>query len=108
MSDNFEYGEVKIANDILDQITREAVLEVAGVYVNDEGDLSQFSYKNPFKIETRVVNERIYVDLEINLKLGANIQKTVRKVQENVKRQLETMTGLEVSSVNVVVGKLLA
>ena len=41
------------------------------------------------------------VDIYVNIEFGESIPDTAFKIQENVKNTVETMTGLEVSTVNV-------
>jgi len=58
--------------------------------------------KNLSKGVKVTVNETsVAVDLALNLKYGYGIPEVSSKVQEKVKTAIETMTGLEVSLVNV-------
>ena len=52
------------------------------------------------------MNGFIIIDLNLVLNADVNVRKTIKNVQENVKRQVETMTGLKVKRVNVEVNSL--
>ena len=50
----------------------------------------------------RTLNEDYaIIDLNLSVEYGVKIPEVVGAVQENVKRTVETMTGLKVSSVNI-------
>ena len=46
------------------------------------------------------------VDIYVNIEFGESIPDTAFKIQENVKNTVETMTGLEVSQVNIQVQEI--
>ena len=52
-------------------------------------------------VRVKIDNDRIIVDLALELEYGVNIPKVSSKVQERVKTAIENMTGLEVGEVNV-------
>lgn len=103
MANTFKNGSVRIANDTLIVIAKSAAEEVYGVY--NSSDENPYSKDNQVKLQ--VLDSKISVDLDIALIDNVDVRKTVKKVQENVKRELEMMTGLEVSKVNVSVFKLM-
>ncbi|MDO4594348.1 MAG: Asp23/Gls24 family envelope stress response protein [Tissierellia bacterium] len=106
MTNSFKYGTVKIANEIIDVIARSAADEINGVYYVDDGR-EKFSKKNNTQVLTEIVNDKINVNLQVVLNSNVNVLETVENIQENVKRQLETMIGLEVENVNIKVLKLM-
>ena len=48
-----------------------------------------------------VIDGMVEICIAINLKYGYSVIETSKDVQEKIKHQIEGMTGLEVSSVNV-------
>lgn len=103
--DNKEVGEVKIADDVIAVIAEIAALEVEGVYAITGGknDIVQTirGKKASKGIKIEVSEHAVFVDLAIIVKYGIKIQDICLKVQEKVKNSIETMTGLDVQSVDV-------
>lgn len=103
MANTFKYGSVKIANETLEVIAKTSAEEVKGVYKSfDDG----FGKENDVQAKVVVNDSILTVDLNLVLVGNLDVRKTVKKIQENVKRQLEVMTGLEVKRVNVSISKL--
>lgn len=99
-------GEVKIAADVVAAIGSLAAGEVDGVD-SMSGKLTneimeKLGGKNTHKgIKVVMENGVVRVDMSLNMKYGYSIVKVTEKVQERVKQQIETMTGLRVAEVNV-------
>lgn len=100
MTRSFRFGSVKIANETIEAIARKATSEVNGVIENTK------SNKEAKNTKISVVDGSIIIDLNLLLSADVNVRKTIKSVQENVKRQVETMTGLSVKRVNVEVNSL--
>lgn len=104
--DNKGIGEVKIASDVVAIIAGLAATEVDGVYAM-AGNLtheltSRLGKKNLSKgVKIQMEGGVVHVDMMINVRYGYNIPKVSEQVQERVRGQIETMTGLIVSEVNV-------
>lgn len=97
----FKYGSVKIANETIETIAKTAASEVNGVV-----SLEDYS-KDKNKVSNILVNDGIVtINLNLVLRTDVNVRKTIKHVQENVKRQVETMTGLVVKKVNIQVESL--
>jgi len=99
-------GEVQVADEVITIIAGLAATEVEGVtsmYGNITKDLvSRLGIKNLSKgVRISVEEEKVSVDLALNLAYGYTIPEVSRKVQEKVKAAIENMTGLEVSGVNI-------
>lgn len=107
MSNTFKDGSVKIADEVLDQIAIQAANDVYGVYEenSDEGFIHSLQAKTA-KTSIRNVGGNLVIDLDLSLDKNVNVRKTVKKIQENVKNVVETMTGLSVSKINVNITKL--
>lgn len=111
MSDNIinegrEYGSVKISDDVVAIIAGVAATEipgVAGMSGGITGGITEMlGMKNLSKgIKVELGNEEVAVDIFIIVEYGSNITEIGKKVQENVKSSIETMTGLNVVEVNV-------
>lgn len=99
-------GEVRIADDVVAMIAGYAALETDGVSSlagNATGELlNRVGVKTLQKgAKVEVVDHVVSVELAVILCYGYNIPATSSKIQERVKSAIETMTGLEVSDVNI-------
>ena len=57
-------------------------------------------------LKNMVEEEKVTLDVVITVEYGMAIPEVCMKVQENVKNTVETMTGLEVSQVNIQVQEI--
>ncbi len=101
-----ETGSVRIANEVVSIISGLAATEVKGVAGMSGGVVDGFAEllkkKNLSKgVKVEVGEKQAAIDLFIIIEYGAKIPDTAYMVQENVKRAVESMTGLEVVEVNV-------
>ncbi|MCR5343005.1 MULTISPECIES: Asp23/Gls24 family envelope stress response protein [unclassified Butyrivibrio] len=99
-------ASVKIADDVVSKIAALAALEVEGVsamagnYTSE--NIEKASPKNIQKSSRIFVNEgRVRVDMSILMNYSYNIPATSKLVQDRVKSSIESMTGLDVTDVNV-------
>lgn len=104
--ENVNIGEVRVADEVVAIIAGLAATEVKGVCSmvgNITNELvSKLGMKNLSKGVKVTVNETsVSVELALNLDYGVSIPDVSAKVQDKVKTAIETMTGLEVSSVNI-------
>ena len=103
---DFNYGSVRISNDIIDQLIAESALQVEGVE-------DVIGYKNK-KIEKNkkegivavVKDNTIKIALTVILNSDTELQKIAENVQKSVSEQIETMLGIKVLEVNVFVKDL--
>lgn len=101
-----DVGSVKISDDVVAVIAGLAATEVEGVVgmsgglVGDIGEmLGKRSLSKGVKVE---VGEReAALDLFVILEYGVRIPEVAQRIQENVKRAVESMTGLHVIEVNI-------
>lgn len=101
-----QVGEVHIADEVVAIIAGLAATEVEGVANmagNITGELvSKLGMKNLSKgVKVDVGETDVTVDLALNLAYGYSIPEVSSTVQDRVKGAIETMTGLNVSEVNV-------
>ena len=99
-------GEVRVADEVVAIIAGLAATEIEGVKSmagNITNELvSKLGMKNLSKgVKVNVSEENVSVDLALNIRYGYEIPVVSKKVQEKVKSAIETMTGLEVSVVNI-------
>ena len=100
------YGQVQIAGDVVPVIAGIAASEVDGVY-KLAGNLSneiasRLGRKNPAKgVKVDLIPGEVRVDLGIIVYYEYKIKKVSEQVQEKVKQAIETMTGLNVTKVNI-------
>lgn len=103
---NEELGTVKIANDVVAMIAGLAATEVDGVGAMVGNITNELMGKVGMKKQTKgvkvdILDGNVSVELAVTLEYGFNIPTTCNKVQERVKNAIETMTGFNVSDVNI-------
>ena len=113
MSENKEYvsrsdelGNIHISEEVLAAITAAAALDVEGVSglaANLGSDIAELlGKKNLAKGgHVRMEDDKVEVELSVLMGYGHTIPEIGRAIQDGVKSAIESMTGLEVSVVNV-------
>ena len=102
-------GKIVFADDVIATIAFIATSEVEGVAAMSGGVMDGITEKIGGKknltkgVKVEVGTEETAVDITLNVKFGYRIREVCEKVQNAVKRQIETMTGLKVVEVNVYV-----
>jgi uncharacterized alkaline shock family protein YloU len=101
-----KYGNVKIADDVVAIIAEIAAKEVKGVFSMSGGIADSLTgilgKKNPSKgVKVEVGEKEAAIDLYIIVDYGVRIPDVSWQIQENVKKAVETMTGLSVVEVNI-------
>ncbi len=101
-----KYGNVKIADDVVAVIAEIAAREVQGVYSMSGGIADSITEilgkRNPSKgVKVEVGEKEAAIDLYIVVDYGVRIPDVSWQIQENVKKAVETMTGLSVVEVNI-------
>ncbi|HCA21152.1 MAG TPA: Asp23/Gls24 family envelope stress response protein [Lachnospiraceae bacterium] len=99
-------GVIQIANDVVSNIAGLAVMEIEGVSKltgNITKELiTKLGRKSLSKgIKLNFSGSELTVDVSIEVKFGYNIVEVSKSVQDRVKSNVNTMTGLKVSAVNV-------
>lgn len=99
-------GSIRIADDVVSIIAGLAATEVdgiAGMSGGIAGGIAEILGRKNFSkgVKVEVGEKEAAVDLYIIVKYGVRIPDVALAVQENVKRAIETMTGLSVVEVNV-------
>lgn len=101
-----DIGEVRVADEVVAIIAGLAATEVDGVESmagNITNELvSKLGMKNLSKgVKVHVGEQDVVINLALNIKYGCEIPKVSSAVQDKVKTAIETMTGLNVSEVNI-------
>lgn len=106
MENIFENGNIKISDEVISTIATIAVSEVSGVHGMGgtfAGDIVEKLGKKTMTKGVKITMEsnEVVLDLNVVLKYGVRIPEIAWNIQENVKKSVESMTGLEVTKVNV-------
>ena len=102
-----EDESIQISDDVVAKIAGVAVSEVKGVSGKASGFAGGISEvlsgkKNLSKgIKVDVDNKEVKVDVNIVVEYGVRIPDVAFEIQNRVKKAVETMTGLKVTTVNV-------
>ncbi len=101
-------GDIRISDEVIATIASVATKEVEGISglslsIADE-IASKFVKKNSNRAIRVVANDKeLTIDISILVKYGIRIPDVSWEVQENVKKSVESMTGLTVGKVNVII-----
>lgn len=107
LKEEVNMGIVKISDEVVGVIAGLAATEIKGVVgmsANLVGGITQIltGKKNLSKgVKVTVGENSSTIDLYVVVEYGMNIPEVCNNVQENVKKTVETMTGLIVDAVNV-------
>ncbi|MBQ7583588.1 MAG: Asp23/Gls24 family envelope stress response protein [Lachnospiraceae bacterium] len=105
--DSTNTGEVKIADDVVASIAAIAAGEIEGVSAMTENISDMLKSSMGIRsgagsgVRVDVAGNMVRVDIALVIKYGHNIMETSKKVQDKVKNSIETMTGLNVTDVNI-------
>lgn len=99
-------GNVKISVDVVARIASIAASEIDGVssmYQSFVGGVAQkLGKKNSSQgVKVEIVDEIANIDLYLVVEYGVKIPELAWNVQESVKANVESMTGLNVAAVNI-------
>lgn len=109
LRDDVEVGIVKISDEVVEVIAGLAAAEIKGVMgmsASLVGGISQMlsGKKNLSKgVKVNLGEDNASIDLYLVVQYGIKIPEVADSVQKNVKKAVESMTGLNVSGVNVYV-----
>ncbi|CFX49446.1 Alkaline shock protein Asp23 [Syntrophomonas zehnderi OL-4] len=101
-----DYGVIRIADEVVSTVAGLAAIEVEGVVSLSGGwgtDLVEKLGKKNFGkgIKVEIDNNETAIDIFLIIQFGYTIPQVAETVQREVKVAVETMTGLEVTTVNV-------
>lgn len=99
-------GQIQIADEVIAVIASTASMEIEGVHsaslATSNSFVDFFGKRNQSKgVKVSVEDGDACIDIDIAIDFGIKIQDSALEVQKRVKNAIETMTGLNVSEVNV-------
>ncbi|MGD8191619.1 Asp23/Gls24 family envelope stress response protein [Brevibacillus ginsengisoli] len=99
-------GQIHVADQVVAMIAGVSANEIPGVLAASGGiyeDLTKIiSRKTPARgIEVRIYEDYTVIDMRVKIMFGMRIDRACRMVQEKVKEDVETFTGLQVREVNI-------
>lgn len=106
-------GEVQIASEVITAIAGISASEVEGIESmvgSGVGDIvGKLGGKSNSKgVKVNITEDKAELDVAVNVRFGYSIPKVSAKVQEKVSQAVCSMTGLEVTGVNVRVAGIAA
>ena len=99
-----ENGQITYATEVISTIVTVATTEVEGISgITGGGAISGIITRGrtPRGVKVDVKGDRVSVDISVSVDYGIPIQKVGRNCQENVRKSIETMTGLKVERVDL-------
>lgn len=100
-------GEVKIADNVVASIAAIAAGEIEGVSAMTGNFSDRLKHSVGIRtgagtgVRVIIAGNMVRVDIALVIKYGHNVMETSKKVQDRVKSAIETMTGLNVTDVNI-------
>ncbi|HBG77004.1 Asp23/Gls24 family envelope stress response protein [Eubacteriales bacterium mix99] len=99
---NGDYGNVTFADEVVAIIAGLAAMEIPGVSAMSSGIMEKLGKKNLSRgVKVEVGEKETAIDLYLIVDYGVRIPDIAWNIQENVKKTVETMTGLHVIEVNI-------
>ena len=102
-----EIGNIRISSDVISTIAGMAASEIDGVHGMYSsfatGIAEKFGAKKSVGkgVKAEITDNTVLIDLYIIVDYGVRIPELAWEVQENVKNNVETMTGMTVEKVNI-------
>ena len=94
-------GEVKISENVIRSIAGVAAMEVEGVAELAEVKGSLLC-PAPAPVSVSVVNDMVEITVRLVLSSGYRLTTVAEQVQQNIKENVQSMTGVVVSKVHVI------
>lgn len=99
-----ESGQITYANEVIATIVSVATTEVEGISgIAGAASISGLlaKGKTPRSVKVNIDGQNVGVDVSVTVDYGMPIQKVGRNAQENVRKSIESMTGLHVDKVDM-------
>lgn len=99
-----ENGQITYANEVIATIVSVATTEVDGISgIAGSSSLSGIlaKGKTPRGVKVDMTGKDVNIDVSVTVDYGIPIQKVGRNAQENVRKSIESMTGLHVEKVDM-------
>jgi len=104
MEKDQDNGQITYANEVIATIVSVATTEVEGISgISGASAISGIlaKGKTPRGVRVDVAGQDVNVDVSVTVDYGMPIQKVGRNAQENVRKSIESMTGLHVEKVDL-------
>ena len=92
---------MSVFSDVIMTLASDAASEIEGVEVLRSGDQSKKSIRGGGVSVYFLPNDKVTVDLFVNINYGYRVPAAVAEVQQKVKNEIESATRFRVHSVNV-------
>lgn len=100
-------GTVHITEEVLISIATVETSRIKGVSVSPAGVVELFSPKHSNRdIEVNIDENNVYMTIKVSVEYGINLIKVSQEIQNSVKERIETMTGLNVNEINVIISNV--
>lgn len=100
---DFKGGSVQVSNDVIDVIIASTALKVEGVEAVKGYDGKKLKRSHDKNIVTSVAGKVLRTSITIRVDKERPIVSVVQEVQANIKKQIESMLGLQCEAVDVLV-----
>ncbi len=104
-------GQLKVSKEVIATITKNAVLEIDGVC--SIANAKKKMIKNLFLSQTDLesididfVNDTVEISVYLFVNPGAKVKSVAEQVQNKVKNEVQSMTSVTVSKVNVTISDI--
>lgn len=105
-------GTLKVSGNAIVRIAESAAAEIKGVALSSTNKLAVVGSASKGKIITpirvKISADSVSIDIAIMISQSAKAAEVAKAVQNNVKSAVQSMTGIAVSKVNVVVAGICA
>ena len=101
-----ELGSINISEDVISSIVKSAISEIDGVAGLSNTAGAEFAERIGLKtvskgVKVQFADDKIIIDLIINVVFGCNIVNTAKSVQEKLIAVVQDTTGIEKADINV-------
>ncbi|MBO4647867.1 MAG: Asp23/Gls24 family envelope stress response protein [Lentisphaeria bacterium] len=111
--ENNDYGAIRLASGVISTIVRRAACSIPGVtrisgnsLVDNIAEFVGSRKVLDRAIQIEIDHSTVAVTLSINICYGVSLPKIAADVQQAVSNQIQELTGLEVSQVNVIIREM--
>ncbi len=101
-------GQLKVSKDVITTVTKNAVLNTDGVksIANAKNKVLKnifLSQSESESIDIDFVNDTVEITISLYVEPGVKVKFLAEQVQNSVKNEVQSMTGVTVSKVNVII-----
>lgn len=96
---NTNAGKIGLSLQVFSLITKIAIDETADVSLDTPKTTIRNVGKNPIVCELN--NSRLSIQVDIKVKYGKNVNKTVKLLQDHIATAISDMTDVKVSTINI-------